>query len=239
MDINDFHCLYGHSNEFILRETAKSVSVELTGKMKPCTGCSMAKGFWKPISSRTNTRSDRKLRRVVIDLGVPESVPSLTGKKYVMIVKDDFSRFSWLYFLETKSGAEQFKKILADVRADGVPSEVEVVRSDNGGEYSGDDFSSVCRGFNIKQEFTTAKSPEFKGVAERGLGVIEKAALAARIQAPIIFPHVVLPPSERLRAESIHWVCDALNHTATVANLNHTTTRVLSLESPVKIVSPC
>lgn len=42
--------------------------------------------------------------------------------------------------------------------------------------------SSACRQFCIKQEFTTAKSPKINGMAERGLGIIDKAAQAARIQ---------------------------------------------------------
>ena len=220
-DINDFHCLHGHASSFVLKETAKRLGVELHGELKPCTGCSMAKGYRKPIKSRTNTRSDKKLGRVFVDLSGPKSVPSLTGKRYVMIVKDDYSRYSWLYFLERKSdAAEYFRKFLADVRADGVPSTVESVRSDNGGEFYGGEFASVCRQFCIKQEFTTAKSPEFNGVAERGLGIIDKAALAARIQAPLIFPHVRLPPTDSLWAEAMHSACDALNHTATIANPN-------------------
>ena len=72
--------------------------------------------------------------------------------------------------------------------------------------------------YYVKQELTNAKSPELNGVAERALGVIQNAALAARIQAPIFFPHVELPPSETHWAEAVHWACEALNRTATTAN---------------------
>ncbi|CAN0389794.1 unnamed protein product, partial [Laminaria digitata] len=44
VDINVFHCVYGHSDELLLRETAQSLDVQLLGKLRPCTGCSMAKG---------------------------------------------------------------------------------------------------------------------------------------------------------------------------------------------------
>ena len=104
------------------------------------------------------------------------------------------------------------------MRGDGVPSEVERVRSDNGGEFFGGEFGDVCRQYCVKQEFTNAKSPELNGVAERALGIIQNAALAARIQAPILFPHVELPPSETLWAEAVHWACEALNRTATTSN---------------------
>ena len=52
----------------------------------------------------------------------------------MLTLKDDFSRYAWVYFLEHKSeAADAFRKFLADVRVDGVPSKVEIVRSDNGG----------------------------------------------------------------------------------------------------------
>ena len=219
VDINVFHCVHGHANEFLLRETAKSLGVELLGKLRPCNGCSMAKGYRKPIANSTKSRATEKLGRVFVDLSGPKSTHSLLGKKYVMMVKDDFTRYSWVYFLERKSDAvEAFRKFLADIRADGVPLEVEMVRSDYGGEFFDGDFGYVCRQYCIKQEFTNAKCPELNGVAERAFGIIQNAVLAARIQAPILFPHVELPPSKILWAEAVHWAYEALNRTATTFN---------------------
>ena len=74
--------------------------------------------------------------------------------------------------------------------SDGIPSLVEIVRSDNGGEFFGGEFSSVCNELLIEQALTPAYSPQYNGVAERGLGLIEEAAMAARIQAKVIFGHV-------------------------------------------------
>ena len=39
MDVNEFHNIYGHASESLLRATAKRLGVELTGKMHACTGC--------------------------------------------------------------------------------------------------------------------------------------------------------------------------------------------------------
>ena len=124
----------------------------------------MSKAFGKGIARETKSRSDKKLGRVFVDLG---------GRKDVaMIVKDDFTRRGWLYFLRNKSdAASAFKSFLASVRADGLLSLVEIVRSDNGGEFFGGAFESVCNELLIKQEFTPAYSLQFNGVAERGLGL--------------------------------------------------------------------
>ena len=104
------------------------------------------------------------------------------------------------------------------MRAGSVPSEVAVVRSRNVGELFAGDFGEVCRQYCITQEFTNAKSPELNGVAQRVMGVIQNAVLAARIQAPIFFPHVKLPQSEALWVEAVHWACEAFNLTTTTSN---------------------
>lgn len=54
-----------------------------------------------------------------------------------------------------------------------------------------DELGEVSRPYCIKR-FPNAKIPEPNGVAERALGVIQNAALAARIQAPHLSPHVTL-----------------------------------------------
>ena len=62
---------------------------------------------------------------------------SIGGAQYIMIVKDDYSRYSWTFFLRKKSeAADAFKIFLADLRDQGIPSTVESVRSDGGGEFS-------------------------------------------------------------------------------------------------------
>ena len=111
-----------------------------------------------------------------------------------------------------KSDAEEmFKQFLADTRADGVPSQVMIVRSDGGGKFRGGKFGDLCRSRCIKQKFTTADSPQFNGVAERALGLIETAAMADRMQARELFPGARLPATESLRAKSSNWACVALN----------------------------
>ena len=75
-----------------------------------------------------------------------------------MILKDDFTRYAWVDLLERKfDAADAFRNLLADVRRDDVPSEVERVRSDNGGEFFGGEFGDVCRQYCVNQEFINAK----------------------------------------------------------------------------------
>ncbi|CAN0503690.1 unnamed protein product, partial [Discosporangium mesarthrocarpum] len=92
-------------------------------------------------------------------------------------------------------------------------------RSDDGGEFLGGSFGALCRDFRVHQEHTCADTPQLNGVAERGLGLIDSAQLAGRLQASELFGHVVnISSHEGLWAEASAWACAALNATATTAN---------------------
>ena len=65
----------------------------------------MAKGLRKPISRSTHIRADNKFGRVFVDLSGPTQVESKGRNRYVMIVRDDYSRFMWVYFMRHKSDA--------------------------------------------------------------------------------------------------------------------------------------
>ena len=134
MDVNEFHNFYSHSHKGLFRTTAKRLGTELVGDMHACTGCSMSTAIRKEISHETKRRSDKKLGRVFVDLGRRKDVASVGGKHYPMIVKNGSTRRAWMYFLRNKSDAgSAFRSFLASVRADGIPSLVEIVTSDNGG----------------------------------------------------------------------------------------------------------
>ena len=216
-DINILHCTFGHAHEGLLKKTATQQGIAYSGELHECRGCSMAKGLRKPIARSTQTRADKRLQRVFVDLSGPTAVKSIGGKQYTLIVRDDCTRFNRVYFLRHKSdAASAFESFLAEVRADGIPSTVMAVRSDNGREFFGGAFGELCRKRCIKQEFTPADSPKYNGVAERALGLINDATTAARIQATELYPGAPNYPS--LWAEAVSWACHALNCTATTAN---------------------
>ena len=69
VDSNDFHIVHAHAHEGALRKTAKQMGVTLEGKLHECKTCSMAKGIRMSIPSKTNSREDKRLSRVFVDLG--------------------------------------------------------------------------------------------------------------------------------------------------------------------------
>ena len=54
----------------------------------------MAKGLRKPIARSTHTRADKKLQRVFVNLSGPMAAQSIGEKRYTLIVRDDYTRFT-------------------------------------------------------------------------------------------------------------------------------------------------
>ena len=81
--INLFHCSYGHTGT--VKQTAKQQGVSLSGELHKCRGCSTAKGLRKPITRSTDTRADKKLERVFVDLSGKMAASSIRGKRYTLI----------------------------------------------------------------------------------------------------------------------------------------------------------
>ena len=156
-DISLFHCTYGHTHEALLKQTAKQQGVSLSGKLHECQRCLMAKRLRKSIARSTDTRVDKKLERVFVDLSGKMAVSSIGGKRSTLIVRDDHTRFTRVYFLVKKSNAASaFESFLAEVRADGTSSVVMRVRSDNRGYCFGGDSelyaANVASNRNLRQQ---------------------------------------------------------------------------------------
>ena len=116
----------------------------LEGKLLECKGRFMANSLRRGIKQSTHTRAGKKLRRAFVDLSEPKVVTSHGKKRYTLIVRDDFLRYAWVYFiLHESDAAEAFKQFLSNTRADRVPSQVVTARSGGRGEFIGAKFGDL------------------------------------------------------------------------------------------------
>ena len=144
---------------------------------------------------------------------------SIGGKKYMLMIRDDFTRFNAVNFMRSKDeGSRYFSQYLADYHFTGVPCPVETVHTDDAEEFKGGACADVCRERGIRHELTTADSLQLNSVVERGIAMIESASKAAIIQAGLNFPRMGTPSGNSLWAGQAHWVCHALNSTETTSN---------------------
>ena len=120
--------------------------------------------------------TSRSLELLHVDLMGPTRMESMGGKRYIMVVVDDFSRYSWVEFLREKSEAcdkmERLCKRLQNEK--GVP--IVKIRSGHGKEFESAKFEAFCNEHSIKKEFSAPKIPQQNGVVERKNWVIQEMA---------------------------------------------------------------
>nr|GFA07300.1 retrovirus-related Pol polyprotein from transposon TNT 1-94 [Tanacetum cinerariifolium] len=68
-----------------------------------CSSCELGKAKRKSFQTKTTPSSKRRrLQLLHMDLCGPMRVASINGKKYVLVVVDDYSRYTWTHFLRSK-----------------------------------------------------------------------------------------------------------------------------------------
>jgi transposase InsO family protein len=83
-----------------------------------------------------------------------------------VIFIDDYSRKTYIYFLKTKDEVfDRFKEFRALVENQ-TGRRIRVLRSDNGGEYTSNEFVEYCATEGIKKELTVPYNPQQNGVVE-------------------------------------------------------------------------
>jgi hypothetical protein len=142
-----------------------------------CRGCSMGKYAKAPFPA-SDSRSAGILDLIHSDVSGRMSSPSLSGYLYYVLFIDDYSRKTWIYFLKTKGEVfkrfQEFKALVENQTG----KKIRCLRSDNGGEYTSNDFDDYCAREGIRREMTVAYNPQQNGVAERKNRSIVGAARA-------------------------------------------------------------
>ncbi|GJV27509.1 putative ribonuclease H-like domain-containing protein [Tanacetum coccineum] len=97
-------------------------------------------------------------------------------KMYCLVVTDDFSRFSWVFFLATKDETGKILKTFITGIENLIDLRVKVIRCDNGTEFKNRVMNQFCEIKGIKREFSVARTPQQNGVAKRKNRTLIEAA---------------------------------------------------------------
>ncbi|KAL8119322.1 hypothetical protein AgCh_016733 [Apium graveolens] len=102
-----------------------------------------------------------------MDLFGPVNVLSISRKRFCLVIVDDFSKFSWTYFLKSKDEASEI--IINHIRQVNNHPDFKVrrIRSDNGTEFKNSVMRSFCEENGIMHEFSASRTPQQNGVVER------------------------------------------------------------------------
>ncbi|GKC64255.1 putative ribonuclease H-like domain-containing protein [Tanacetum coccineum] len=137
------------------------------------------KGKQHKASCKTKLVSSisQPLQMLHMDLFGPTSVRSINHKIYFLVVTDDYSRFSWVFFLATKDETSGILKTFITGIENQINHKVKIIRCDNGTMFKNNDMNQFCGMKGIKREFSVARTPQQNGVAERQNRTLIEAAM--------------------------------------------------------------
>ncbi|KAL8124524.1 hypothetical protein AgCh_012243 [Apium graveolens] len=112
------------------------------------------------FKSKTKSLILEPYHLLYVDLFGPVNVMSIAKKKYALVIVDEFTRYTWVYFLHTKDGSLSI--LLDHVREleKGSTYKIKIIRSDNGTEFKNSSMEEFCKLKGVKQEFSAPGTPQ-------------------------------------------------------------------------------
>ncbi|GKB86913.1 integrase, catalytic region, zinc finger, CCHC-type containing protein [Tanacetum coccineum] len=101
---------------------------------------------------------------------------SINGKKYILVIVDDFSRFTWVKFLRSKDETPAFVINLLKQLQVGLNKTVRFVRTDNGTKFVNKDLTDYYESVGITHEKNVPRTPQQNGVVEQRNCTLVEAA---------------------------------------------------------------
>jgi hypothetical protein len=109
MDINEAHHNMGYMGEAALRRFLTHHNIKATGKFQNCVSCMKWKGQNKAVSKIATNPAKYPGHRLHIDASGPLPLP-MGRKEYWLKIRDEFSGYSWDYFMTEKSSTTTILK---------------------------------------------------------------------------------------------------------------------------------
>nr|GEU34678.1 ribonuclease H-like domain-containing protein [Tanacetum cinerariifolium] len=130
----------------------------------PCQLGKSKKHTHKPKAENTIIKV---LHTLHMDLCGPMRVQSINRKKYILVIIDDYSRFTWVKFLRSKDETTNFViKFLTQIQV-GLNKTVRFIRTDNGTEFVNQVLTAFYEKVGIFHQKSVSRTPQKNGVVER------------------------------------------------------------------------
>nr|GEY81046.1 hypothetical protein [Tanacetum cinerariifolium] len=176
-----WHRRLSHMNFGAIKHLARQGLVRGLPKLKfekdhLCSACAIGKSTKKTHKSKSEDTNQEKLYLFHMDLCRPMRVESVNGKKYILVIVDDYSRFTWVKFLRSKDETSDF--IIKFLKMIQVRLKVPVcrIRIDNGTDFVNQTLRDYYEEVGISLETSVARSPQQNRVIERRNRTLIEAA---------------------------------------------------------------
>jgi transposase InsO family protein len=171
-------------------------------KDRPCAACQAGKQVGSTHHSKDVMTTSRPLELLHMDLFGPVAYLSIGGSKYGLVIVDDFSCFTWVFFLQDKSETQGTLKRFLRRAQNEFELKVKKIRSDNGAVLKNLQVEEYLEEEGIKHEFSAPYTPQQNGVVERKNRTLIDVArtMLGEFKTP-----------ERFWSEAVNTACHAIN----------------------------
>ncbi|GKB20112.1 putative ribonuclease H-like domain-containing protein [Tanacetum coccineum] len=226
---NKWNRRLGHVNFKNLNKLAKGNLVRgLPSKIfqndHTCVACQKGKQHKASCKAKLVSFISQPLQLLHMDLFGPTSVRSINHKTYCLVITDDFSRFSWVFFLRTKDETSGILKDFIRQIKNQLNQKVKTIRCDNGTKFKNRDIIEFCGSKGIKREYSNARTPQQNGVAERKNRTLIEAART--MLADSFLPNTFW-------AEAVSTACYVLNRVLVTKPQNKTPYELITGKIPI------
>ncbi|GJY64044.1 putative ribonuclease H-like domain-containing protein [Tanacetum coccineum] len=170
------HINFKPMNKLVRGNLVRGLPSKLFENDHSCVVCQKGKQHKASCKTKLVSSISHPLQMLHVDLFGPTFVRSINHKIYCLVVTDDYSRFSWVFFLATKDETSGILKTFITGIENQINHKVKIIRCDNGTEFKNNDMNQFCGMKGIKREFSVARTPQQNGVAERKNRTLIEAA---------------------------------------------------------------
>jgi DNA-directed RNA polymerase subunit N (RpoN/RPB10) len=152
--------------KLIREKLVDGIDINNFNKISFCEPCAHGKNHRLPFPKKSLSRATEPLELIHSSV-CKVSSPSLSGSNYFVTFTDDCTRYVWVYMIKTRDEVfVKFKewKLLLEKQTD---KKVKVLRSDNGEEFTSNEFQRYLRAVGVKHKTAIPKTTEQNDVSER------------------------------------------------------------------------
>jgi transposase InsO family protein len=171
-------------------------------KDRVCSACQAGKQVGAHHPHKNIMMTDRPLELLHMDLFGLIAYLSIGGSKYCLVIVDDYSLFTWVFFLQDKSQTQETLKGFLRWVQNEFGLRIKKIRSDNGTEFKNSQIEGFLEEEGIKHEFSSPYTPQQNGVVERKNRTLLDMARTMLDE---------YKTSDRFWAEAINTACYSIN----------------------------
>ncbi|GJY53197.1 putative ribonuclease H-like domain-containing protein [Tanacetum coccineum] len=147
------HLNFKTMNKLVKGNLVRGLPSKLFENDQTCVACQKGKQHRASCKSKTENSISLPLHLLHMDLFGPTFVKSLMKKMYCLVVTDDYSRFTWVFFLATKNETSGILKSFITGIENLVDHKVKVIRCDNGTEFKNREMIQFYKMKGILRQF--------------------------------------------------------------------------------------